>query len=123
MRSIREKAESMSLSDEIFTLSFHARLRAEHPPSVDKNVRSRKRFESLADKRFPRSSSRCRLANAEPLTECDPESMRLVIFLSALSLMPLINESQSHVNCYVRNETFYSRANAILGRCVYCVPV
>src|SRR5260370_26705457 len=82
MRSIRRKAESVSLSDEIITLALSARRRAEHPPTVEKSVRSRIRFESLVDKRFPRSSSRYRLANAEPLTECDPESMRLVIFLS-----------------------------------------
>src|SRR3984893_5430569 len=82
MRSVRRKAESVSLSDEIIALALHARLRAQHPLSVDKSVRSRIRFESLADKRFLRSSGRYRLANADSLTGFDPESRRLVIFLS-----------------------------------------
>src|ERR1700737_3609154 len=81
-RSIRTTAESVSLSDKFFTLALLAKLRAEHLPAVDKSVRSRKGFESLADKRFPRSSSRCRLTTVEPLTKFDPESRRLVIFLS-----------------------------------------
>src|SRR3981081_3471240 len=81
-RSIRKKAESVSLSDETFTLALHARLRAKHPSTVDRSVRSRIHFESSADKRFLRSSSRYRLANAEPPTKFDPESRRLVIFLS-----------------------------------------
>src|SRR5258707_13414867 len=65
-----------------FDFSFE-RSRGTNPPqAADKSVRSRIRFESLADKRFPRLSSRCRLANAEPLTEFDPGSRCLVIFLS-----------------------------------------
>jgi hypothetical protein len=35
-RSVRKKAEGLSLSAEFFTLAFHVRLRAQHPPTVDK---------------------------------------------------------------------------------------
>ena len=67
-RTFRKKAESLSLSAKFFTLALHVRLRAQHPPT--------------ADKLFLRSSSRCRLTNAEPQTGFDAESRRLVIFLS-----------------------------------------
>ena len=48
-RTVRKKAESLSLSAKFFALALHVRLRAQHPPT--------------ADKRFLRSSSRCTRAN------------------------------------------------------------
>ena len=50
-RTVRKKAESLSLSGKFFALALHARLRAQHPPTVDK--------------RFLRSSSRCLLKYTE----------------------------------------------------------
>jgi hypothetical protein len=46
-RTVRKKAESLSLSAKFFALALHVRLRTQHPPT--------------ADKQFPRSSSRCLL--------------------------------------------------------------
>src|SRR6266404_1925362 len=46
-RTVRKKAVSLSLSAKFFTLALHVRLRAQHPPT--------------ADKRFLRSSSRCKV--------------------------------------------------------------
>ncbi len=45
-RTVRKKAGSVSLSAEFFTFALHARLRAQHPPTADKSVRSRIRLES-----------------------------------------------------------------------------
>jgi hypothetical protein len=40
MHSVRKKPERVSLFTKFFTLAHHARLRAEHPPTADKGVRS-----------------------------------------------------------------------------------
>jgi hypothetical protein len=45
-RTVRKKAGSVSLSAEFLTFALHARLRAQHPPTADKSVRSRIRLES-----------------------------------------------------------------------------
>ena len=50
-RTVRKKAESLSLSANFFALALHVSLRAQHPPT--------------AAKRFPRSSSRCLLKYTE----------------------------------------------------------
>src|SRR5258707_13499243 len=50
-RTVRKKAESLSLSAKFFALALHVRLRAQHPPT--------------ADKAFLNSSSRCLLKYTE----------------------------------------------------------